>query len=166
MKEYTIEEFAEEGEWIFGKNDAEWLFQCPDCNRIQRINDHVQALASGFNRGDIYRKCLACGHEADENSPISINGIHAFDFYRAEKKEYVRLPKDLTAENGVKFLLLGEFFEENFIACPTCGGDDAECEQCGGRGEILNKVPISWDTIKKIYNTIVDCFERRIIEQG
>jgi hypothetical protein len=35
-------------------------------------------------------------------------------------------------------------------------GWDEDCVMCEGAGEIENKVPVSWSTIKKIYRKIVD----------
>lgn len=50
------------------------------------------------------------------------------------------MPRSLTAENGAKDLLSGEF---------------AECFDPDGSGNPY-VVPISWDSIKKIYKRIVD----------
>ena len=58
----------------------------------------------------------------------------------------VVMPRRLTAENGAKALLMGEFFEEY------------ECSYYDEDGELveyMKKVPVSWDTIKEIYKKIV-----------
>lgn len=58
----------------------------------------------------------------------------------------VVMPRSLTAENGAKELLMGEFFEEH------------ECSYYNGDGELIEyteKVPVSWTTIKEIYAKIV-----------
>jgi hypothetical protein len=58
----------------------------------------------------------------------------------------VVMPRSLTAENGAKALLMGEFFEEH------------ECSYYNGDGELVEyteKVPVSWGTIKEIYAKIV-----------
>ena len=55
------------------------------------------------------------------------------------------VPKKLTAENGAKGVLSGEFSETTFISCPECFGDD-DCETCDGSGRIEIKVPVSWTT--------------------
>lgn len=72
--------------------------------------------------------------------------------------EKVVMPKRLTAENGAKSLMIGEFFEKLTIACEyeVCTPDD--CPSCGGTGSIVINVPISWMTIKKIYTRAVDHF--------
>jgi len=67
-----------------------------------------------------------------------------------------------------KGLLSGEFFEEQTIICPECGGfgyiGDYEatsepCEFCEGQGEYEQKVPVSWATIKEIYAMAVKHLE-------
>ncbi|HHL4796549.1 TPA: molecular chaperone DnaJ [Escherichia coli] len=71
------------------------------------------------------------------NSPVTPDG-------------WVIVPKKLTAENGAKGVLSGEFSETTFISCPECFGDD-DCEACDGSGRIEIKVPVSWTTIKTIW---------------
>ncbi|MBY7205893.1 molecular chaperone DnaJ [Escherichia coli] len=66
------------------------------------------------------------------NSPVTPDG-------------WVIVPKKLTAENGAKGVLSGEFSETTFISCPECFGDD-DCETCDGSGRIEIKVPVSWTT--------------------
>lgn len=56
------------------------------------------------------------------NSPVTPDG-------------WVIVPKKLTAENGAKGVLSGEFSETTFISCPECFGDD-DCETCDGSGRI------------------------------
>lgn len=71
------------------------------------------------------------------NSPVTPDG-------------WVIAPKKLTAENGAKGVLSGEFSETTFISFPECFGDD-DCETCDGSGRIEIKVPVSWTTIKTIW---------------
>lgn len=64
------------------------------------------------------------------------------------------MPKELTAENGAKGLLSGEFFEEIKVPCIECYADDGvddDCLECFGSGELSHKVLVSWTTIKEIY---------------
>ncbi|HGN9416721.1 TPA: hypothetical protein ACK11A_004475 [Klebsiella pneumoniae] len=70
---------------------------------------------------------------------------------------YVLVPMRLTAENGAKGALSGEFSETKFVNCPECFGDD-ECETCDGSGRIEIKVPVSWTTIKEIWIKSVEHF--------
>lgn len=67
--------------------------------------------------------------------------------------EFCRMPKELTAENGAKALLTGEFFERREIECPECADDQYpdNCKACDGTGYMTESTLISWDNIKKIY---------------
>jgi hypothetical protein len=53
-------------------------------------------------------------------------------------EEMILMPKRLTAENGAKHLLIGEFY--------------------------VDKYPIPWATIKDIYSKIVDHFRPKEVE--
>lgn len=70
---------------------------------------------------------------------------------------YVMVPMRLTAENGAKGALSGEFSETKFVNCPECFGDD-ECETCDGSGGIEITVPVTWTTIKEIWAKGVEHF--------
>ncbi|HAX3327278.1 TPA: molecular chaperone DnaJ [Escherichia coli] len=72
------------------------------------------------------------------NSPVTTDG-------------WVIVPKKLTAENGAKGVLSGEFSETTFISCQECFGDD-DCDTCDGSGRIEIKVPVTWTTIKSIWD--------------
>lgn len=69
----------------------------------------------------------------------------------------VMVPMRLTAENGAKGALSGEFSETKFVNCPECFGDD-ECETCDGSGRIEITVPVTWTTIKEIWAKGVEHF--------
>jgi hypothetical protein len=70
----------------------------------------------------------------------------------------VLLPRKLTAENGAKGLLSGEFFEKRERECPECFDDvdRVACDLCDGEGHIYDNTMISWTTIKAIYDKIVE----------
>jgi hypothetical protein len=65
----------------------------------------------------------------------------------------VLMPSELTAENGAKYLMIGEFKETVSLDCFTCheGSSSDDCEICGGTLVYSEDVPVSWDTIKSIY---------------
>ncbi len=67
----------------------------------------------------------------------------------AKFKNSVPMPKELTAENGAKYIFMGEFKETIPMKCPECYDldDDEECEEC----DQTMDVTIGWDTIKSIY---------------
>ncbi|WP_176509400.1 MULTISPECIES: hypothetical protein [Pseudomonas] len=73
-------------------------------------------------------------------------------------EEYCLMPKRLTAENGAKALLLGEFKLEVTQECPECRELDEPvegCDICDGEGEYGQRHLIPWDTIKYIYSEAV-----------
>lgn len=79
------------------------------------------------------------------------------------RKESVVMPCALTAENGAKAALIGEFYETEMHQCPICAGDDEDvggCNCCNGEGEVVQKIPVQWDTIKRIYAKAVDLFAK------
>ncbi|GCN69733.1 putative phage protein [Escherichia coli] len=76
--------------------------------------------------------------DINDNSPVTPDG-------------WVIVPKKLTAENGAKGVLSGEFSETTFISCPECFGDD-DCDTSDGSGRIEIKVPVTWTTIKSIWD--------------
>lgn len=77
--------------------------------------------------------------------------------YPAIPEGWIPMPKKLTAENGAKEALSGDFTEHKFINCPECFGDD-ECESCDGSGRIKVEVTVSWSTIKAIWEKGADHF--------
>ena len=71
---------------------------------------------------------------------------------------YGLMPRRLTAENGAKALLLGEFKLNVVRECPEC--HDLEepvegCEICDGEGEYAQHHTIPWEQIKFIYSEAV-----------
>jgi len=71
---------------------------------------------------------------------------------------YCLMPRRLTAENGAKALLLGEFKLEVTRECPECIELDEPtegCEICDGEGEYAQRHTIPWDQIKFIYSEAV-----------
>ncbi len=69
----------------------------------------------------------------------------------------VIMPRKLTAENGAKHALSGEFFVETREECHECGG--CGCEDCGEDGSLEVRLAIDWTTIKEIYSKTVEHFE-------
>lgn len=66
---------------------------------------------------------------------------------------YCIMPKRLTAENGAKYALSGEFSTPRVVVCPECDGDG--CSDCDGRGDYEEDQLIEWTTIKNIYSAAV-----------
>ncbi len=68
------------------------------------------------------------------------------------------VPENLTAENGAKAALLGEFTETISTGCTECFGDE-DCDNCGGDGVIRIEAKVSWTTIKAIWSKAIEHFE-------
>jgi hypothetical protein len=72
---------------------------------------------------------------------------------------FVLMPKSLTAENGAKSALIGEFKKTIEMPCIECNGygdSEGECEVCEGSGTMSHVVYVGWDTIKDIYRMAVE----------
>ena len=71
---------------------------------------------------------------------------------------YCIMPRRLTAENGAKALLLGEFKLRVTKECPECCELEEPtegCSMCDGEGEYEQRHTIPWDQIKFIYSKAV-----------
>lgn len=96
--------------------------------------------------------------DIEKNLGETIAEVYAQPFPAvAVPDSYCLMPIELTAENGSKGLLSGEFFEEVELSCPECDPDepDADCDICAGEYSCLQKIPVSWTTIKEIYKKAV-----------
>jgi len=71
---------------------------------------------------------------------------------------YVLMPVALTAENGAKSALSGNFKIHHKATCSGCYYDEAdpECEVCGGDVEYTEIVTLDWTTIKEVYAESVE----------
>lgn len=78
---------------------------------------------------------------------------------KLEKEGFVLMPRKLTAENGAKLLLSGKFFEIEDIECPEKCDLDEGCMVCNGSGIVKMWIPVSWNTIKRIYERAVTHFD-------
>lgn len=87
-------------------------------------------------------------NEHKEN-PLLGNGV--------TETKTVMMPKELTAEDGAKALLIGEFNEYYGMDCPECNPDepDHECDICYGKILYVQEVLVRWTTIKEIYKMAV-----------
>lgn len=66
---------------------------------------------------------------------------------------YCVMPLTLTAANGAKGALSGEFKVSRTVRCHECGGEG--CVDCGDAGEFEEEIIIPWGTIKDIYRAAV-----------
>jgi hypothetical protein len=94
--------------------------------------------------GDILRAQPAAQHQAEPAVVVP--------------EGYCLMPRQLTAENGAKALLLGEFKLQVTRECPECQELEEPlegCEVCDGEGEYAQRHTIPWDQIKFIYSEAV-----------
>lgn len=75
---------------------------------------------------------------------------------------FVAVPRQLTAENGAKHALSGEFYVGHTVACPECVGEG--CEDCGNKGQWEETIMIDWPTIKEIWRRGIGHFENYVVE--
>lgn len=61
------------------------------------------------------------------------------------------MPVELTAENGAKALLSGEFAELVEVPNPDYNGNGEDEDDDGEPRTFTQAVPVSWTTIKAIY---------------
>ena len=89
-----------------------------------------------------------------EMAEFCLQGLAIYKKFH-NQEDMVLMPKALTAENGAKGLLIGEFKESIIQSCPDCDNgvfnEDEVCESCDGAGDYSISVPVSWTTTKEIY---------------
>lgn len=98
-----------------------------------------------------------CSHNQHHDDTLYVRADLVNGNYPVTPDGWVMVPKRLTAENGAKGVLSGEFSETTFISCQECFGDD-DCDTCDGSGRIEIKVPVTWSTIKSIWDKGIEYF--------
>lgn len=96
-------------------------------------------------------------------SPNVYGELGALTLQAIESGRFVLVPAELTAENGAKTELIGEFFESVEVPDPDyCGC--GECDYCvevatdEDSETMTQEVPVSWTTIKAIYRKAMELF--------
>jgi len=115
-------------------------------------NEDMLAAGSAVDGGvySIWKDMVGASPDAPLTAPIE-------PICTTGGAEWVKVPRKLTAANGAKSALIGEFKEEYSVSCPECFGEE-ECETCDGSGRIHIEVPVSWTTIKAIWDMGVEHF--------
>jgi hypothetical protein len=75
--------------------------------------------------------------------------------------KWVMVPERLTAENGAKAALSGEFYVTHWEDCPECEDDPerlTDCPICEGEGRVKSSEPITWTQIKEIWDLAIAHF--------
>lgn len=89
---------------------------------------------------------------------------HAAPIPAAVPDGYVLMPLKLTAENGAKYALSGEFHVLHRVTCHECGGEG--CSDCDDDGWLEEKIMIGWDDIKDIYHAAVEACSIKSAVEG
>lgn len=76
---------------------------------------------------------------------------------------YCIMPLTLTAANGAKGALSGEFKISRTVRCHECGGEG--CDDCADAGEFEEEITVPWDTIKDIYRAAVEACRAAMLAQ-
>ena len=127
-----------------------------ECDELEAENAELQARVRELQEHREMDKAIIAG----KSKPLVFDDMPAKPIEAKEDiKDRVLMPKELTAENGAKGLLIGEFSETVIMPCEHCQTlgfvDDEACEECTGAGDYSLKVGISWATIKDIYKMAV-----------
>ena len=77
---------------------------------------------------------------------------------------YCVMPCKLSAENGAKSALSGEFHVTHRIVCQSCGGE--ACEDCNEEGGWDGEILIGWDIIKQIHEASVEACALPVAPKG
>lgn len=117
-------------------------------------NDDSIADAEVF----VYNACRAAMLENTQKAALGMAPAVNIGNMQNTPAGFKLVPVDLTAENGAKASLIGEFTEVKYINCPECFGDDW-CEGCDGSGRIKVEVPVTWTTIKAIWKKGIEHFD-------
>lgn len=123
-----------------------WYFD-PRQYEVRKLYEKPAPVAGPLDYGslDAVQRLAVCRREAAASVAVVPDG-------------YCIMPRQLTAENGAKALLLGEFNLQVTMECPECCDleEPAEgCSICDGEGEYGQKHTIPWDQIKYIYSKAV-----------
>ena len=147
-------------------------------------------MQESFNHGadlaQLYGKQFSAESFSDWLGEIISDGGHTVEEYVSstywdkpspdDNSDTVPMPRELTAEQGFKYALIGEFSESHEVVCPYCDLglinteyddiDDETCPEC--EGEYIHTVDwdISWKNIKAIYKAAVAHFHPVSDEQA
>lgn len=143
-----------QADWRNFRNGTK-LFAAPVAQPVQMLDaaTAIRACLDEFPESvhDIVEECAAIAENAYSAAMLQTGN------YPVIPDGWVMVQKRLTAENGAKSAMLGEFSETKVINCPECFGDE-DCEICDGSGRIEITMPVSWTNIKVIWEKGVEHF--------
>ncbi|WP_242430053.1 hypothetical protein [Kluyvera intermedia] len=134
--------------------------------------------SDNWTRDGWAEECLQHFHQhIDKGDPRDVAAYCAFMWYHgwstalpapsvpaAVPDGYVLMPLKLTAENGAKYALSGEFHVLHRVTCHECGGEG--CSGCDDDGWVEEKIMIGWGDIKDIYRAAVEACSIKSTGEG
>lgn len=140
--------------WVDQKDLERMLFRLSQQDHSTSILEKLREKIIGLKNSEAHKFywCLEiCTILLSEIDFLTSPETPQFTPWQEEKwKDYILLPRRLTAENGAKALFIGEYYEEIDVL-QECDGED-------WNEIITQKVPVKWDTIKDIYNKVVEVY--------
>lgn len=142
-----------EGAVLRYTSDGE-LAECPCCGSLDVGGAHDTV------------NCYGCGLAIKKPRPLQ-NAADAWNRRAHPPQASATVPEgmavvpvELTAENGAKAALMGEFDVKVGHRCGECAdiGESDDCLECGGRGVIVEQVAVGWPVIKAIWSAGVAHF--------
>ena len=149
-----------------------WWIECEDCPcGMEADGETSDAVIAAWNRRAptadgvevrglraalrMVRRAIGLPSESEDGQDL-LDKLDEIRQAPAEQADFIMMPKALTADNGAKAALSGEFFEAVEHGCTDCLGEDDDCEICSGTGVYTESVAISWTNIKAIYKKAVE----------
>lgn len=131
-------------------------------NRVSNTSFACGATEYSIDNPNAYNELSAKAAKArDDLQEFVLSILHSVAAPKVATvpSDMVLMPRTLTAKNGAKAELSGEFKEEVKLSCFECDEDNADidCEICEGKGHYYQIVPVEWTTIKNIYRKAVEC---------
>ena len=129
------------------------MSELPKCKICGNYPVNYHAGEFGIKHHCVDKHCTLC------------NVLFTSDQWRTlmgEPDGFVLVPAELTAENGAKAALMGEFSVPFPVRCPDCdGGEYVElptdyCGTCNNTGQVNHNINVPWVTIKEIWKKAVE----------
>lgn len=122
----------------------------------ERLAAHEQEPVRRVNAAQMHRVCLEANRHLDKYGAMAkeVNKLLLRHPAAAVPEGYCMMPLKLSAENGAKGALSGEFHVTHRIVCQSCGGEG--CEDCNEEGGWDGEILIGWDIIKQIHEAAVE----------
>lgn len=143
-QEEIISELEQVLDWILNTLPVPTPLTIPNARRLTTVINACRAAMLQTGNSPVISVDLASGTD------------RSVEVRYVAPPGYVMVPKKLTAENGAKAALLGEFNLEYTLTCHECFGEG--CEDCNDEGRWINSIPVDWTTIKAIWAKAVEHF--------